>query len=98
MTLVNRVALSPSLSAVDPVIEQWKASGLVHSFDAMRATLVVNEGEWETKNRPEKIGIITQLARYCADKNNSQSWGLTVKGRSTSATLGEMGPKGILVN
>lgn len=96
--LVDRATLPQNLSEVDPVIERWKAAGLVHSFDAMESTIVVNETEWAGKKRPEKIGIITQLARYCAEKNNSPAWALTVKGRSTAATLGEMGPRGILVN
>jgi len=98
MNLIDRAVLPQSLSEVDPVIEQWKASGLVHSFDASKSTIVVNETEWAGKKRTEKIGIITQLARYCAQQNRTTTWALTVKGRSTSATLGEMGQSGILVN
>ncbi len=98
LDLVGHTALPQNLSQVDPVIEQWKASGLVHSFDAPNSTIVVNESQWAGKKRPEKIGIITQLARYCAEKNNSGTWALTVKGQNTSVTLGEMGPRGILVN
>ena len=98
MQLVDRATLPQNLSEVDPVIEQWKASGLVHSFDASRSTMVVNETQWAGKKKAEKIGIITQLARYCAEKNKSATWALTVKGRSSAATLGEMGPRGILVN
>ena len=98
MQLVDRATLPKNLSEVDPVIERWKANGLVHSFDASRSTMVVNETEWAGKKKAEKIGIITQLARYCAEQNNSSTWALTVKGRSSSVTLGEMGPRGILVN
>ncbi len=98
ITLVDRATLPQNLSEVDPVIEQWKQSGLVHSFDPQKSTIVVNESEWAGKKRPEKIGIITQLARYCAEKNNNPTWAVTVKGRATSATLGEMGPRGILLN
>jgi len=98
LTLIDRAVLPQNLSEVDPVIEQWKSSGLVYSFDASKSTIVVNESEWAGKKRTEKIGIITQLARYCAEKNSTTTWALTVKGRSTSATLGEMGQRGILVN
>jgi len=98
MTLVDRAVLPQNLAEVDPVIEKWKEAGLVHSFNAEQSTIVVNEREWGEKKRTEKIGIITQLARYCAEKNKSTTWALTVKGRSSAATLGEMGQRGILVN
>jgi len=98
MDLVDRATLPQSLTQVDPVIERWKQSGLVYSFDASKSTMVVNETEWNGKRKAEKIGIITQLARYCAEKNKSATWALTVKGKNTSLTLGEMGPQGILVN
>jgi hypothetical protein len=98
ITLVNLAVPPKDLEAVDPFIEQIKATGLVHSFDLKNAVLVVNEEKWSSKKKGEKIGIVTQLARYCADKNQNPSWALTVKGRSTTATLGEIGPLGIRVN
>ena len=95
--IMDRAAMPQELTAVDPVIQRWKAAGLVHDFDPKTALLVVDEGQWGDKGRPEKIGIITQLARYCASQRNVSTWELTVKGRQSSATLGEFGPNGIKV-
>jgi len=96
--IVNHVTIPQDLEAVDPAVASLKASGLVEDFDVAQHVITVNEGKWSERKRPEKIGIITQLARYCADKNKSASWALTVRGHATSATLSELGPKGLVVN
>ncbi|MGH2566757.1 MAG: hypothetical protein ACRDGA_00335, partial [Bacteroidota bacterium] len=81
--IVNRVAIPESLSAVDRVLQQWQAEGLVVSFDVALSTMVVNEQAWTRKRREEKVGIVTQLSRYCAEKNNSSTWTFRVVGDRT---------------
>jgi len=70
---------------------------LVTSFDATKGILIVDEGKWDEKNKDDKAGIIVQLARYCAKKNNSPNWNLKVIGNRSQATLGEMGPAGLVI-
>lgn len=97
LQIIDRATMPESLSQVDPIIAQWRAEGLVDSFDAMQARLVVHEQEWFDRRKEEKIGIVTQLARYCAEKNNNKTWTLTVFGKQTSSVLGEMGRRGLVV-
>jgi len=47
--------------------------------------------------RKESSDIFVQLARYCAKKNNSPNWNLKVIGNRSQATLGEMGPAGLVI-
>jgi len=97
LQIIDRATLPESLSQVDPMVAQWRADGLVDSFDAMQATLIVNEQAWFDRKKEEKIGIVTQLARYCAEKNQNPTWTLTVLGKRTSSILGEMGRRGLVV-
>lgn len=93
--IINRVALPEDLGAIDPIVAQWRAEGLVDSFDASQAKVVVNEIEWDRKDRDEKIGIVTQLARYCAEKNPDRKWKITVLGKRSSKMLAEIGDSGL---
>lgn len=95
--IINHVALPEDANLVDPMVAQWKQEGLVLSFDPANALLVVEEGKWNEKDKDTKIGIIVQLARYCARKNNSPSWVFKVVGSSSRITLGEMGKSGLVV-
>ncbi len=97
LQIIDRATMPESLSQVDPMVAKWRADGLVDSFDAMQATLIVNEQEWFDRKKEEKIGIVTQLARYCAEKNQNPTWTLTVLGKRTSSILGEMGRRGLVV-
>ena len=95
--IVNHVALPEDPNMVDPVVLQWQQEGLVSSFDAKNALLVVEEQKWNQRDKDQKIGIIVQLARYCAQKNNSPSWVVKVVGHRSQLTLGEMGQSGLVV-
>lgn len=95
--IISRTSIPENLSEIDPVIQKWQVDGLVQSFDATKAKLVVNEQAWQDRKKEEKVGIVTQLARYCAQKNNSSVWTLTVIGSRTSEVLGEFGSAGLSV-
>jgi hypothetical protein len=57
----------------------------------------VNEAQWNERPREEKVGIITQLARYCAERNKEDVWTLKVVSGGTASTLGELGRNGLIV-
>ena len=95
--IINHVALPEDPSHVDPIVQQWKQEGLVSSFDVKSALLVVEDNKWNERDKDTKIGIIVQLARYCAQKNNSPNWAVRVVGSSSRMTLGEMGHSGLVV-
>ncbi len=95
--IVNRVSLPEDITQVVPIVEQWKREGLVQSFDPIQATLVVNEEKWNEQEREAKIGIITQVARYCAKKNNLDVWTVKIVGSRSLATLGELGRRGLVL-
>lgn len=97
MRIINRATLPENLDAIDPIVAQWRAEGLVDSFDASLAKVVVNEVEWDRKDRDEKIGIVTQLARYCAEKSPDRKWRITVMGKRSLVVLGEIGSSGLRV-
>lgn len=96
-SILNRATMPENLNDVEAVVAQWQAMGLVQSFDSYRAILTVNEEKWMERPREERVGIITQLARYCAERNKEEVWTLKVFSSGTSATLGEMGRNGLIV-
>ena len=98
LQIINRANIPEDIAAVDPIVARWREEGLVDSFDPANAKLVVNEDAWDDRRREEKIGIVTQLARYCAEKNKASKWKLTVLGKSSSAVLGEIGSSGLRVH
>lgn len=97
MSIVDRVSIPEDISKIDPIVQQWEQEGLVSSFDSQKGVLVVEEGKWDERKKDEKVGIIVQLARYCAKKNNSPNWNLRVVGSRSRATLGEMGQSGLVI-
>lgn len=97
MRIVNHEALPEDVNQVDPIVAQWQKEGLVSSFDPQEALLVVEEQKWNARDKKERIGIIVQLARYCAEKNNSKNWAVRVVSRQSHMTLGEMGQSGLVV-
>lgn len=96
--IISRTSIPENLTQLDPIIEKWQMDGLVQSFDATKGKLVVNEQAWEDRRKEEKVGIVTQLARYCAQKNNSSVWTLTVVGSRSAKVLGEFGSGGLIIN
>lgn len=98
MRIVDRVSIPEDITRIDPIVQQWEQEGLVSSFDSQKAVLVVEEGKWDERKRDEKVGIVVQLARYCAKKNNSPNWNLKVVGSRSRATLGEMGQSGLVIH
>ena len=97
LRIVDRVSIPEDVNKVDPIVQQWEQEGLVTSFDAQKAVLTVNEEKWDERKKDEKVGIIVQLARYCAKKNNTPNWSLKVVGNRSMATLGEMGQSGLVI-
>jgi hypothetical protein len=97
MQIINRATMPETLESVDPIVARWRAEGLVDSFDAAQARVVVNEAAWDERDRDEKIGIVTQLARYCAEKSPDRKWRITVLGKRSSVVLGEIGTSGLRV-
>ena len=97
MRIIDRVSIPEDISKVDPIVREWKNEGLVSSFDFQKGVLIVEEGKWNERERDEKAKIIIQLARYCAKKNNSPNWNLKVVGSRSKATIGEMGPSGLMI-
>ena len=97
MRIINRATLPEDLDAIEPIVAQWRVEELVDSFDAALAKVVVNEDEWDKKDRDEKIGIVTQLARYCAEKSPDRKWKITVLGKRSMVVLGEIGTSGLRI-
>lgn len=95
--IISRTSIPEGLTQVEPIIEKWQTDGLVQSFDATRAKLIVHEQAWQDRKKEEKVGIVTQLARYCAQKNNSSVWTLTVVGSRNAQVLGEFGSGGLII-
>jgi hypothetical protein len=95
--IVNRTSLPEDLSAVSQTINGWKSNGLVTSFDPSQDKIVVREDRWDTLSKREKIGIVTQLARYCAEENKSVPWKVRVIGNQTSSVVGELGERGLVI-
>ena len=96
--ITNRAIMPEAIADVDPFLKQLEAEGLVSSLDVAQARLTVSEQKWRGLSYEEKLGMVTQLARYCAEKNNSDVWAITVFGQQTSAKLGELGMMGLIVN
>lgn len=94
---VDRVSIPEDINKLDPIVQKWEQEGLVISLDVKKGVLVVDENKWDQEARDDKAGIIVQLARYCAKKNGSPNWSLKVFGSRSQATLGEMGPSGLVI-
>jgi hypothetical protein len=95
--IVNHTTLPENFAQVDQTMQQWQATGLVYRFDPAQRRLVVNEDKWNSMSKVEKIGIVTQLARYCAEPRKEPSWAFEVVGNRTSSIVGELGSRGLVI-
>lgn len=95
--IVNHTALPEDFAQIDQTISSWKANGLVANFEPAKAKLVVNEDKWNKMTRQEKVGVVTQLARYCATGKREPTWAFEVVGSRTSSVVGELGTKGLVI-
>ncbi len=95
--IVNHASLPADLGQVEQAISGWRADGLVSDFEPAKAKLVVDEDRWKKMTREEKIGIVTQLARYCASGKSEPMWSFEVVGSKTSSVMGELGSKGLVI-
>ena len=96
--ITNRISLPERLSEMDSVVKQLEADGLVVSFNVSQSKLFVSGENWSNLSHEEKVGLITQLARYCAEKNKSEMWTLTVLDYRSTLLLGELGMTGLTIN
>ncbi len=96
-SIVNHTALPEDFAQVDQTVKAWQMNGLVDRFEPSTAKLVVDEDKWHKMTRVEKIGVVTQLARYCADQKRDQAWAFEVVGNRTSSVVGELGSRGLLI-
>ena len=95
--IMNHAALPEDLEHVDQTISSWEANGLVSNFEPAKAKLVVDEDKWNKMTKQEKVGVVTQLARYCANGKSEAVWSFEVVGNKTSAVVGELGSKGLVI-
>jgi hypothetical protein len=95
--IVNRSSLPEELAQVEDTVEEWRTSGLVERFDASQARLIVNDDRWKAMRKEEKLGIVTQLARFCADASKKETWKLQVVESKSLAVVGEIGDRGLVV-
>ena len=95
--IVNHTTLPEDLSAVGETVDSWKSNGLVTSFDALQEKIIVREDRWSKLSKREKIGIVTQLARYCAEEQKAGQWKLKVIGNRSSSVVGELGDRGLVI-
>jgi hypothetical protein len=93
----NIILLPASPTQFGPQLAAWKEENFIRSFDIAQATVIVDEEQWKTRTRREKLDFVTQLARYCAKKNRSRQWTLQVFGFETKQVLAEIGENGIRV-
>ncbi|HEY6951814.1 MAG TPA: hypothetical protein VI758_05370 [Bacteroidota bacterium] len=95
--IVNRTTMPEDFAKTDQTVRNWQSSGLVYRFDALQGKLVVNEDKWNVMTKQEKIGIVTQLARYCADQKKTDNWAFEVVGNRTSSVVGQLGARGLVI-
>jgi hypothetical protein len=94
---VSTELLPEDIGKMDVVLDHWRSEGFVRDFVVRDALLLVDKGRWEKRKRVEKMNIVTQLARYCAEKNRTPSFLLRVKAEASGPVLAEIGPRGLKV-
>jgi hypothetical protein len=94
---VSTELLPEDIGKMDDVLARWKADGFVREFRVGQTLLVVDQSRWESRKRVERMSIVTQLARYCAERNKSTSFILRVQSTETGPVLAEMGLRGLRV-
>ena len=95
--IVNHATLPEDFAQVDETVQSWKSDGLVTSFEPGKAKIVVDEQKWSQMTKSEKVGIVTGLARFCAEGKRERPWEFEVVGKHTSAVMGELGPRGLVI-
>lgn len=80
---------------LEDVILRWKRDGFVQSFDIKSAEIYVDQAEWDQKKKVEKMSLVMQLARFCAERNKTAAFELRVKSQTSGALLAEMGNRGL---
>ncbi|MBI5463573.1 MAG: hypothetical protein HY966_01305 [Ignavibacteriales bacterium] len=95
--IVKRTTLPDDLTKVSGTIKEWQSKGLVDRFDVESSKLIVNENEWNKMTRNEKVGIVTQLARFCSEEKKVSTWSFQVIGNRSSAIVGELGSRGLVI-
>jgi len=90
--------LPENVSGMEQIVASWKTEGFVRSFNSSKAVLIVDETGWKRRARSEKINILTQLARYCAEKKQTNLWTMTVLAEGNGTILAELGNSGLKVN
>jgi hypothetical protein len=96
-SIVNHTALPENFAQVDQTVKSWQMNGFVYRFEPTKAKMVVDEDKWDRMTKQEKIGVVTQLARYCAEGKRDQAWAFEVVGNRTSSVIGELGAKGLVI-
>jgi hypothetical protein len=95
--IVNHTALPENFAQVDETVKNWEMNGLVYRFEPTKSKMVVDEDKWGKLTKAEKIGVVTQLARYCAEGKREQAWAFEVVGNRSSTVIGELGARGLVV-
>ncbi len=95
--IVNHTALPENFAQVDQTVKSWEMNGFVYRFEPTKAKMVVDEDKWGRMTKQEKIGVVTQLARYCAEGKRDQAWAFEVVGNRTSSVIGELGARGLVI-
>lgn len=94
---VSTELLPENVGKMDDLLARWKDDGFVRELNVQNAVLIVDQTRWERRKRVEKMNIVTQLARYCAEKNRTPSFQLRVLPAVDGPVLAEMGPRGLRV-
>lgn len=94
---VSTELLPENVGQMDDVLAQWKDDGFVRELDVQTAVLIVDQTRWERRKRVEKMNIVTQLARYCAEKKGTPAFQLRVQPAVDGPVLAEIGPRGLRV-
>jgi hypothetical protein len=98
LQIKGRVSVPKDLGQVELMLKTLEKEGLVVSFNPASAEMKVDETAWQDKSTDEKMGMVLQIARYCADRNKSSELRLKVIGNRTSAIVAEMGSSGLRIN
>ena len=93
----GRVAVPKDISQVKQMVERLQSDGLVLTFNSKAAEMKVDETAWQDKSADEKMGMILQIARYCASQNGTNELKLKVTGNRASTPVAEMGASGIRI-
>lgn len=95
--IVNRTTIPEDFAQVNQTVKGWEMNGLVYRFEPSKATMVVDEDKWGKMTKEEKIGVVTQLARYCTEEKKDQTWAFEVVGNRSSSVVGELGSRGLVI-